>query len=142
MIVSFCGHHDVLITEKLRAWLTQTICTQIEAGANIFYLGGYGNFDHLAASTLHNLVRKYPAVSSCLVLAYPNSPVSAELYDFTVYPELEHVPPRFAISHRNQWIVEQSQVLICCVDHRWGGAYAMMNDAKKKGKEIINYCDF
>ena len=62
-------------------------------------------------------------------------------YDSTVYPPLETVPRRFAISHRNRWMVETSDVVVAYVLHDWGGAAATLRCAKQKKKQIISYRD-
>ena len=62
-------------------------------------------------------------------------------YDSTVYPPLETVPRRFAISHRNRWMVETSDVVVAYVLHDWGGAAATLRCARKKKKQIISYFD-
>ena len=61
-----------------------------------------------------------------------------EDFDSVIYPSLEHVPPRYAISHRNRWMIEQADIVVCYVSHQYGGAYAMYADAKRKGKRIHN----
>ena len=57
-------------------------------------------------------------------------------FDGVIYPPLENVPPRYAISRRNRWIVEQADLLFTYITHEFGGAYAMYRYAKQKDKEI------
>ena len=59
-------------------------------------------------------------------------------YDEIVYPNIEHVPYKFAISKRNNFMVDSSDLIIAFVDHAWGGAYATLMYAKRKKKTIIN----
>ena len=59
-------------------------------------------------------------------------------YDEIIYPEIEHIPPRFGISHRNKWMVEKADSVIAYVEHGWGGAYQTYQHAKRKKKEIWN----
>lgn len=79
-----------------------------------------------------------------LVLSYMPGSASKqsyflEDYDGTIYPEgLETVPPRFAISHRNRWMVENSRRVICYVAVGYGGACTAMQYAKRKEREVIN----
>ena len=61
-----------------------------------------------------------------------------EGFDSIIYPDLEHVPPRYAISHRNRWMIGQADVVISHVSHQYGGAYAMYLVAKQKAKKIYN----
>ena len=62
-------------------------------------------------------------------------------YDSTVYPPLETVPRRFAISHRNRWMVEASDVVVAYVLHDWGGAATTLRYAKQKDRRIILYSE-
>ena len=63
---------------------------------------------------------------------------SKELYDETVYPDIESVPKRYAISARNKWMVDASDVIVSYVDHDWGGASKTLEYAKKRKKRIIS----
>ena len=113
----------------------------IEQGVNIFYLGGYGAFDSLAAAVLRKQKTQYPEIELILVLAYFDTKRDTSGYDSTVYPPLETVPRRFAISHRNRWMVENSDVVVAYVLHDWGGAATTLRCARKKKKQIISYFD-
>ena len=62
----------------------------------------------------------------------------SSLYDGTTYPSLEEVPKRFAITKRNEWMVEQADVVVAYVKHDWGGAAAMLRYAERKNMRIIN----
>ena len=53
MIVTFCGNREVHEPKKVKAWLEEVVDRLIRKGADIFYLGGYGQFDLLAASVVH-----------------------------------------------------------------------------------------
>lgn len=73
MTVTFCGHGDTADTPELRSWLLKTIEEQIENGAKIFLLGGYGSFDGIAASVVWELKKDCPKIESILVLPYPKA---------------------------------------------------------------------
>ena len=137
MIVMFCGHKETSEPDKLRRWLEETVETLIQRGADTFYLGGYGAFDRLAANVVWSKKRLYPSVQSVLVLPYLDRAVDATDYDGTIYPPLENVPRRFAISRRNEWMVDHSDVVVAYVIHEWGGAATTLRYAKRKHKEII-----
>ncbi len=79
-------------------------------------------------------------VTPYITLAYQKKHLESKkgLYDAIVYAELEKVPPKFAISHRNKWMVERSDLVIACIDHAWGGAYQTYLHAKRRGKNIFN----
>ena len=60
-------------------------------------------------------------------------------YDWTVYPGLENVPRRFAISHRNRYMVDKADFVVAYVTHSWGGAAQTLEYANQKKKSIIQY---
>lgn len=141
MTVTFCGHAQISQCEDVKCWLYSVTQNLIEQGATTFYLGGYGAFDSLAASVLQEQKKRYPQIELILVLAYLNTGRDTSGYDSTVYPPLETVPRRFAISHRNRWMVESADVVVAYVLHDWGGAATTLRCAKQKKKQIISYRD-
>ena len=138
MIVTFCGHRQIADKDTVRKRLKEEILKLLRAGHRKFYLGGYGDFDNLAAVVLNELKDTYPDMERLLILPYPDRNVDTSLYDGTLYPPLENVPKRFAISHRNRWMTENASVMVACVDHDWGGAAKTLEHAVKKGLQIIN----
>ena len=141
MTVTFCGHAQISQSEKIEKWLYDVTQKLIEQGATTFYLGGYGAFDSLAASVLREQKKQYPQIELVLVLAYLNTGRNTSGYDSTVYPPLETVPRRFAISHRKRCMVESADVVVAYVLHDWGGAATTLRCAKQKKKQIISYRD-
>ena len=61
-----------------------------------------------------------------------------KLYDEILYPALEHVLPKFAISYRNRWMVDNADFVIAYIDRSYGGAYKTYEYAKRRKKEIYN----
>ena len=139
MTVTFCGHADLIDSEDVRVWLKETVEGLIHRGADDFLLGGYGRFDACAASVVWELKKQYPGIHSTLVLPYLDRKVDATKYDNTLYPPLENVPRRFAISKRNEYMVNKADIVVAYVTHGWGGAATTLAYAKRKKKEIINY---
>ena len=138
-VVTFCGHGDFYGDEDVKRWLRETVETLILRGADDFLLGGYGGFDACAASVVWALKKKYPTIRSTLVLPYLDRTVDASKYDGTLYPPLENVPRRYAISRRNEYMVNEADIVVAYVTHGWGGAATTLAYAKRKKKEIINY---
>ena len=139
MTVTFCGHSDIYGDEDVRRWLKETVENLILQGADLFYLGGYGGFDRMAASVVWKLKKQYPNIESILVLPYLDRKMSDDIYDGTTYPPLEEIPRRFAISKRNEWMVDQADVVVAFVGHEWGGAAKALAYAKRRDKAIVNY---
>jgi len=101
---TFCGHKEVADREAVERWLYEACTELIENGTDEFFLGGYGGFDYLCAAVLRNLKKSYPQIRLILILPYLNSSMITDGYDETLYPPLESVPKRFAISRRNEWM--------------------------------------
>lgn len=139
MIVTFCGHREGYCSAEVSAWLDVLLPALIEGGAGIFYLGGYGRFDALAASAVWRQKFFYPDVQSILVVPYLNREYDLSEYDDTLYPPLESVPLRYAISKRNDWMITNSDVVISGVTHGWGGAAKTLAVAKRKKKFVLQY---
>lgn len=139
MNVTFCGHSQIWKREEVEKWLFNVTKKLIQQGATTFYLGGYGAFDSLAASVLRELKKGYPQIELILVLAYLNAERNTSGYDSTVYPPLEAVPRRFAITHRNRWMVDVADVVVAYVLHDWGGAATTLRYANQKAKRSIRY---
>ena len=139
MNATFCGHSQISGQDQISNWLDRILPALIEGGTNTFYLGGYGDFDRLAAAAVRRQKVIYPHIESVLVLPYLNREYDTAAYDSTTYPPLENVPPRFAIVKRNQWMVRESDVVISGVIHSWGGAAKTLDFARSKGKVIFQY---
>jgi len=135
-ICTFFGHRDCPASMADQLYIT--IENIIVSGqADTFLVGHQGSFDTLATKALLCLKNKYPKIRCMIVLAY--MPSSQEKYTLeTVYPEgLECVPPRFAISYRNRWLIQQSDMVITYITRDWGGAAQFVRKAIRYGKTIV-----
>ena len=132
MNVTFCGHSKLYQTESISKWLDIILPALIEGGATTFYLGGYGDFDSLAAAAVRRQKTRYPNNEA-------DQELDASRYDGTTSPPLETVPPRYAIVRRNEWMVRESDVVISGVTHGWGGAAKTLDYAKRRGKVIVQF---
>ena len=139
MKITFCGHKDIHDRDAVERWLYDVCRDLILQGAEEFYLGGFGGFDLLSAAVLRELKKTHLQIRLILVLPYLNSSMPTEGYDETVYPPLESVPKRFAISRRNEWMVQECDTIVAYVTHRWGGAAKTLEYAQRKKKRIISY---
>lgn len=138
MTVTFCGHKEINDPSTVRSALNSVLLTLLAQGADDFLLGGYGAFDAIATRAVYDMKQQYPEIHSTLVIPYLNLDYNTLLYDGTIYPSLEEIPKRFAITKRNEWMVEQADVVVAYVTHDWGGAAAMLKYAERKNMRIIN----
>ena len=139
MNVTFCGHSQLEEPEKIKVWLKKIIEDLIKQGAKTFYLGGYGQFDVMAASVLYKMKKKHCNIEIILVLAYPDKKYDASIYDSSIYPPLENIPRRYAILKRNEYMIDISDIVISYVKYNYGGAYTTLKYARRKNKQIILY---
>ena len=92
----------------------------------------------MAAAAVRVAKVTHPQIRATLVIPYVDMRFDASLYDGSVYPPLENVPRRFAISRRNEWMVDEADVVVAYVKHGWGGAAATRDYAVRKQKRLLN----
>ena len=150
MIITFLGHSSLYDVGNLPERVRKSILENTKQHeSTTFYCGGYGTFDELCVRICRSLKAEYPAWQTVFVTPYITESqqnklkylTNSTLYDSTLYPPLETVPPRFAILARNRWMVDQADLIIAYVDHPYGGAYKALEYAKKKQKNIINLAE-
>ena len=112
----------------------------------LFYCGGYGDFDRLSAEVCRSIKDSNPNCETVFITPYITEPqqekikflIDSGLYDSAIYPPLENVPLKFAIVKRNEWIIDESDIIIAYVNHTHGGAYKALEYARRKKKFIVN----
>ena len=137
--VTFCGHRQVAEQGAVRAWLDALLPELYAQGARRFYLGGYGDFDSLAASAVLALRERHADVEAVLVKPYMSGGPEPRPGMETVYPPLESVPPCFAIARRNRWMVENADCVVAYVLASYGGASATLHHARARGCAVCAY---
>ena len=151
MKITFLGHSVISFSEHIKEALKVQIQNTIVDSEKIVtcYLGGYGDFDRLCALVCKELKKKFPNIE--LVYVTPYLSISEQekiknmqkcgLCDTSIYPPIENVPLRFAISKRNEWMITNSDLIIAYVHRSYGGAYNSLKIAKQKKKKVINIYD-
>lgn len=136
-VCTFFGHRDC--PESIRPMLHNTLKTLIEHGVYTFYVGNQGKFDTMVRTELNTLTQQYPHIQYLIVLAYIPTSNLAVPSSHTLLPEgIELVPPRFAISWRNNWMLQRSQYVVCYVSHVGSSASTWLRKAQSSGKIIYN----
>lgn len=138
MVCTFFGHKDT--PKEIEPTLRSTLIDLIEnKNVNAFYVGNNGNFDTMVRHQLEDLSLTYPIAYS-IVLAY--LPTENNLTN-TIYPEgLETVPKRFAISWRNKWMIQQSDVVVTYVTHNFGGAAQFKTLAERQKRIVVEISSY
>lgn len=143
--VACLGHSTVSadISSQVRSEIVKLL---IEDPDTEFLVGNQGQFDSIVYHSLASLEKDFPDLQYKIVLAYmPGQKEDYELYPSkrTYYPEgMELVHPKFAISKRNRWMVEQCDVVLCYITHSWGGAAQFVKKAERKKIDVINIAEF
>ncbi len=138
-ICTFCGHR-IISEGKLREPLKELFVYLIEKhGFNTFYSGAMGEFDRLCHAVIHELKPRYPHIKLCRIL-YRYKPYEeyAPIFDETLFPDLEGVHYKKAITFRNRFMVDSAKLLVCFVSRNYGGACDTMRYAEKCGVPILN----
>lgn len=144
MIISMFGHATFLPNEDDEKRVISIIEKISNQSKVIFYLGGYGSFDSFALNCAQKYKNIYPQSKIYFITPYLGKWIDNRrklyqgLYDEVIYPNLENVPPKFAIVKRNQWMIKNSDYVICYVSVGFGGAYQSMLYAQKQNKPYLN----
>ncbi len=141
--VAFIGHREVddlkLVEENLIKKLIELVCSKdfVE-----FYMGRDGEFDEMAASCIKRVQKIYGKSNSAMTLVLPygkaDIPYYEKYYDSIFIPE-EASSSHFksAITKRNQWLVDNADLLIAFVKRKNGGAADCLKMAEKADIEIF-----
>ncbi len=136
---TFFGHRDCpnTIQPKLQDVLEELI---IHHHVDTFYVGHQGQFDTLVYRTLQELGKAYPHIRVTVVLAYmPGKKTDTNHYEDTTLPGgIETIPPRYAISYRNDWMLKKADCVVTYITHSFGGAAQYAQKANRKHKTVIN----
>jgi len=146
--VSFFGHRKMEHMSEVEMNLENIIRELLTHKEYVeFLVGRNGEFDLLAASTVCRMKRDVRADNNALILMLPYS--TAELANnqasFEGYYDSIEISEtaasgyfKAAIQIRNRGMVDRSDLVICCVTRKGGGAYQSVMYAEKRGKKILN----
>ena len=138
-VCTFFGHRDCpeTVRQRLKSVLVELITNN---NVTTFYVGNQGQFDAYVRNELQKIQQEYPQINYAVVLAYmPCKEIDYTDHSNTLLPEdIEDVPPRYAISWRNNWMLKQADYVVAYVTHSWGGAAQYTKKAEKQGKTVIN----
>ena len=149
--VSFFGHREVERASEIESKLDQLLRDLITQKLYVELLVGRdGEFDLLAASAIRRATKQsgYGNTSLILVLPYmkaeyrDNKQSYLDYYDeVEICADSSEVHYKSAIQVRNRCMVDRSNLVVCCIQHKSGGAYRTMQYAKNQGKQVRNLAD-
>lgn len=142
--VSLFGHREIEDLLKLDKMLIPVIRELIQTRPYVsFLIGRNGEFDEYAASVIKRLQKELGKENNDIALVLPYSVADIEYYenyyDSIIIPDDIHgVHPKAAITLRNKWMIEHSELVLLYVHSSRGGAYTAMRYAQKLNKKIVN----
>ena len=144
MIITFCGHSNYSGNLEDEKRLINLLEVVICGNRVDFYFGGYGGFDNFALKCAIKYKQYHKNANLIFITPYlgkwlnERKFIIEEQYDQIIYPEIEHVPLKFAIIKRNEWMVDQADYLFSYVKTHYGGAYKTLLYAHKHNKRYTN----
>ena len=110
-----------------------------------FLIGRDGDFDLLASAAIKRAIRSYGYgnTHSYKKAEYrDNEKEYLDYYDeVEVCAESSEAHQKSAIQVRNRSMTDRADLVVCCIQHKSGGAYRTIQYAEKQGKEIVNLAD-
>lgn len=137
-VCTFFGHRDCPGSVKPGLWeaLTELI---VNCGVDTFYVGYHGGFDRIVRIVLREPEEMYPLIMPLYWPTFPGGRLAIPILPDTILPDgIERIHPRFAISWRNRWMLQQSDYVAAYVIHDCGGAADCVKRAIHSGRTVIN----
>ena len=144
--VSLFGHREIDDLRILENYLVPIIKELILTKPYVnFLVGRNGEFDEYAASVIKRVEKGVGKENNDMTLVLPYTVADVEYYekyyDSIIIPESVYGShPKSAITLKNRWMIERSDLVIVYVKRDKGGAYTAMKYAKKLNKRVINIC--
>ena len=146
--VSLFGHRSLLNPLSAEEHLEREVYKILKSHNYVnFLIGRTGEFDLMAALAIRRVMRTYSRIncSLILVLPYQNSSVENNRDSFlNLYDEIEICPQsadayyKSAFQVRNQNMIDRSDLVLCCIEHEYGGAYQAVRYARQQQCQMIN----
>ena len=139
---TFIGHKDFSQKhfEKLYIEVENLILFK---DVRVFYVGTNGAFDNAVYRVLCNLRENYN-IEIKVMVAYLNQKSTIKYLDNeTIFPSvLEKTPLKYAISKRNMYMIDESQYMICYLNHTFSNSYTFVKYALSHKLQVINIGNF
>lgn len=149
--VSFFGHRYIERGTEIEERLDKLLHDLITQKEYVDFLTGWnGNFDLLASAAIKRAVRSYNYGNThfTLVLPYMKAEYRANEKEYLDYlmksrcvlnrpKRTRSLLPKSAI----EAMIDRSDLVVCCIQHKSGGAYRTIQYAEKQGKKIVNLAE-
>jgi len=145
--VSFIGHRRVDDFYFVENQLDNIVGELIRTKEYVeFYVGKNGDFDTMVASAIKRAQKRLGKENNSLILVLPYTVADMEyLEDFYdeiwILDELHGVHFKNVITKRNEWFVNNSDLLVAYVLRDKGGAATCFKMAKKQEISVVNIAE-
>lgn len=153
MYCSFFGHRDY--GNDSEYCLTEVMEKLIfTANVDVFYVGNKGSFDRAVHRVLRMLKQKYPYIKVYIVLdcvaPFTDDKLNEDEreyleeladFEFLVPDGIENVPKRFAMSHRNEWMIRECDLAVVYCLYSGSNTQRYIEKLNKAGKTIVNVAE-
>ena len=144
--VSFIGHREVDRFRDVESCVEEITKNLIQEKEYVeFYIGRNGEFDIMVASVIKRAKRDFGDANNSLILVLPypiaNMDMMEKYYDEIYFPLNNKTHFKSAITKRNEWMVENSDLIVAYVERDFGGAFEALKYAKKHNKCVLNIKD-
>ena len=140
MNCTFFGHRDA--PSSIKARLKESILYLQKQGVECFYVGNNGGFDALVQTALLELSLEKNNIKYFIVTSFLGEFAMSGEQERTIFPEGQELTfPRFAISKRNEWLLNNSSHVIAYVKNSCSNSYKFVERAKRKGLSVINLAE-
>ena len=142
--VSLFGHREISNLRRLEELLYPIIKDLIKSKSYVsFLVGRNGEFDEYTASIIKLIQKELGKENNEINLVLPYKVADIEYYEkyydsIIMPPSIQGAHPKQAITLKNRWMVEMSDLVIVYVERENGGAYAAMKYAEKLNKNVVN----
>ena len=150
--IAFFGHRTILNKNDIKERLTTLLKKLLTQGFRDILIGSHGEFDEIALEVSLNCKKKIDKNLKVSVVLTSLSCLNKDKSGFskidfyknseceTVFYDIEETYFKNYITFSNKKMIDNSELIICCVDmrRRYSGAKTAINYAVKKNKKIIN----
>lgn len=142
---SCCGFGNSDASWKILPKIKEALEYAVNEGCDTFYLGEMGSFDSMMITATRELQKKYPHIERVLVIPYITKSHQEYKRDYErdfdcviLPPEMLLVPPKFAILRKNEWVIDNSDIVITYTRNPYRGAGKAADYARRKKKFTID----
>ena len=143
-----CGFGHRTIMKNIENSLYAAVLSAAQEGCKTFYTGRMGDFDMQFSSAVRKLRIRFPDIKLICVKPYftneinTNGEYYAAMYDdIVIPPAIIGVHYKRAITARNRWMVDNSDLIVSYIIRDHGGAADTIKYAKRMGKRIISLAE-